>query len=152
RDVLAVFPSRHAKRDRAAEPAGPSDRFVEDGRAVGRTDEEQVVSGGPELRDAQRDAGAVEVDPTRDEQPIEREVDEAAERLLDEARVVHAVHLNQQHVQAQPEAAEHSTETAHAATAAHAAAGLPEGVELVDEDEAAAPAPGLLLGGADHGP
>src|SRR5262249_37868270 len=64
----------------------------------------------------------------------------------------HAVHLSEQHVQAQTEAAEHSAETPHAATAAHAAAGLPEGVELVDEDEAAAPAPGLLLGGADHGP
>src|SRR5262249_58817607 len=64
----------------------------------------------------------------------------------------HAVHLSEQHVEAQREAAEHSAETAHPAAAAHAAARLPEGVELVDEDEAAAPAPGLLLGGADHGP
>src|SRR5262249_25186848 len=151
-DVLPVFPGRHPERDGAAEPARPRDRLVEDRGPVGRAHEEQVVSGWAELRDAQRDTSAVEANLPGDEDAVEREVDHAAERLLEESRVVDAVNLDQQHVQAEREAAEHSTETAHPATTAHATAGLPEGVELVDEDEAATPALGLLLGRADHRP
>jgi len=150
-DVLARFAGRHPEGDLAAEPARAGDRLVEDLRPVGRAHEEEVVAGRREGRDAELEPAAVGADLARDEEPVEGDVDGPPEELLDEARPVDTVHLDQEGVETELGlAAEHTAHSAHRAAPAHAAAPVAERVELVDEDRAAAPALGLLLGGADH--
>ncbi len=151
RDVLAVFAVGEAEDDLAPEPSRPGQGLVEHRRPVGGADEKDVVVGRLQRLDAQWNARAVERDHARKEQPVQGEVDQGARLPDDHARVVDAVHQDQQHVQAELSATtHHSAEAAHHAAPARARPCLAEGVDLVDEDDAAAPDLRPLAGGADH--
>src|SRR5712692_6841883 len=62
RDVLAVLAVWQSEHDLPSESSWPRKGFIEDGRSVGGADEQHVVVGCLERRDAQMDAGAVEGD------------------------------------------------------------------------------------------
>ncbi len=144
RDVLAILLGRHAEDDLAAEPARSGDRLIEHLRAVGGADEKDVVARGAEDRNPQLETGAVEPDLARQKQAVQADVHEPPAHLLEVARVVDPVHQHEQRVQAQLAAAEHPSHATGSA-AAHSTPARAEGVELVDEDDAAAPALGAAL-------
>ncbi len=153
RDVLAVLAARKAEHDLAAEPSRPGQRFVEDRRPVRGADEQDVVVRRLERRDPKVEPGAVECYEARNIQSVECEVHQPAQLADDHARVVDAVHQDEQHVQPELPAAEHPAHAAHhsaASASAHARSPLAERVDLVDEDDASAPGLGLLARGADH--
>ncbi len=95
-DVLAVLAVGEAEDDLTPESSRPGQCLVEHRRPVGRADEKNVVVGRLERFDAQRNARAVECDHTRKEQAVQGEVDQGAGLPDDHARIVDAVHQDQQ--------------------------------------------------------
>ena len=149
RDVLAVLSIGEPEHDLATKPTRSSQRFVHDGGSVRGADEHDVVSGSLERRDAKAHLAAIGADHARNEQPIEGEVDKATALPDEKSRVVDSVHQDEEHVQPKLTSAHHSHHSAHR-TAALARAALAEGVNLVDEDDAAAPHLGSLASRAHH--
>ena len=150
-NVLARLAVGQAEDDLAAESSGPGQRLVQHGGPVCCADEQDVVVGRLQRADTERELGAVGADHARDEEAIERQVHQAAQLPDDEARVVDAVHQDQQHVQPKLAATEHPAHAAHHHSAALLSrAPHAKGVDLVDEDDASAPDLGSLASRANH--
>ena len=148
-DVLAVLAVGKPEHDLASKTTGPRQRFVHHGGSVRRADEHDVVGGGLEGRDAQVHLAAIGADHARYEEAVKRQVDEAAALPDKESRVVDSVHQDKQHVEPELPAAHHPHHSAHRAPTLSRPA-LAEGIDLIDEDDAAAPDLRSLAGGADH--
>src|SRR5438874_12313194 len=148
-NVFATFTIRHEEDDLTPKSPGPRHCLVENRRPIRGADEHDVPSRSLQSRNAKWNPCAVEADHPRSEDTVEGEVYESAQLAEHEARIVDAVHQDDQHVQAELTAAHHAAEAAdHAAS--HAPAPLRQGIDLIDEDDAATPDLGALACGPDH--
>src|SRR5205823_2127591 len=146
-DVPAVVEVRHLERDLAAETARPRNRLVEHLGTVGGPHKKDVVARRTQRRKPQRYAPPAQRNPGRnDEGGVQQSVDDLADGAPDGTGIVQPVHNDEQHVQGHHAAAEHPAH--HAAATAHTGAATAQGIELVDEDGAAAPLLRALLGHA----
>src|SRR5205807_6814066 len=84
-------------------------------------------------------------------QAVKRQVDESTQLPDHQPRVVDAIHQDEKHVQAHHAPAHHPHHSAaHHSAAGHTTTSRGEGVDFVDEDDAAAPCLGLLACGPNH--
>src|SRR5712691_13208484 len=100
-DVLARLAIWHEEGYLPAEASRPGQGFVQDRGAVRGADEEDVVVRGFQRADAQNQPGSVGADHTREEKSVKRQVDETPQLPGDPARIVDAVHEDEQHVQSE---------------------------------------------------